>query len=317
MFTCIFGLFIEIEKETGCNNFHIVFAIFTLLIMCCNVNMGNVCKINRPFAERACRNMNTDKGDLSYECIKARHESGDTSIDGIIEELEFLLKDTETVKKQISESLGAPREVLEIYGLTLPEETAKTVDDQNLIQQLCLPGTSEQFITQEGVVRRKRKMRKKNMFKAAVNPAKRESSKKVKVRRRKALDIADLTPQQKEPYEKPELVLRALPSKSTSADVYYISPSGIKFRSSKEVERFAIMNPQSMNGLGPENFTFRRYLLGTGSPLEYKRDAGFRFGTKAKFARTMEVKIKIENPEIDDNDVNPNVVDSNPEDMTS
>ncbi|KRZ59060.1 hypothetical protein T02_3625 [Trichinella nativa] len=211
--------------------------------------------------------MNTDKGDLSYECIKARHESGDTSIDGIIEELEFLLKDTETVKKQISESLGAPREVLEIYGLTLPEETEKTVDDQNLIQQLCLPGTSEQFFTQEGWKR--------------------------------------------------ELVLRALPSKSTSADVYYISPSGIKFRSSKEVERFAIMNPQSMNGLGPENFTFRRYLLGTGSPLEYKRDAGFRFGTKAKFARTMEVKIKIENPEIDDNDVNPNVVDSNPEDMTS
>ncbi|KRZ59061.1 hypothetical protein T02_3625, partial [Trichinella nativa] len=261
------------------------------------------------FEEFNC-NMNTDKGDLSYECIKARHESGDTSIDGIIEELEFLLKDTETVKKQISESLGAPREVLEIYGLTLPEETEKTVDDQNLIQQLCLPGTSEQFFTQEGVVRRKRKMRKKNMFKAAVNPAKRESSKKVKVRRRKALDIADLTPQQKEPYEKPfqygwkrELVLRALPSKSTSADVYYISPSGIKFRSSKEVERFAIMNPQSMNGLGPENFTFRRYLLGTGSPLEYKRDAGFRFGTKAKFARTMEVKIKIENPEIDDNDV--------------
>ncbi|KRZ59059.1 hypothetical protein T02_3625, partial [Trichinella nativa] len=214
-----------------------------------------------------CGNMNTDKGDLSYECIKARHESGDTSIDGIIEELEFLLKDTETVKKQISESLGAPREVLEIYGLTLPEETEKTVDDQNLIQQLCLPGTSEQFFTQEGWKR--------------------------------------------------ELVLRALPSKSTSADVYYISPSGIKFRSSKEVERFAIMNPQSMNGLGPENFTFRRYLLGTGSPLEYKRDAGFRFGTKAKFARTMEVKIKIENPEIDDNDVNPNVVDSNPEDMTS
>ncbi|KRZ17396.1 Methyl-CpG-binding domain-containing protein 4 [Trichinella zimbabwensis] len=214
---------------------------------------------------------NTDRGSLSYECIKARHERGDTSIDGIIEELEFLLKDSETVKKQISESLGAPREVLEIYGLALPEETAENVDDdQNLIQQLCLPGTSEQFITQEGWKR--------------------------------------------------ELVLRALPSKSTSADVYYISPSGIKFRSSKEVERFASMNPQSMNGLGPENFTFRRYLLGTASPLEYKRDAGFRFGTKAKFARTMEVKIKIENPEIDDNDVlrvNPNVVDSNPEDVTS
>ncbi|KRY33443.1 hypothetical protein T01_15028 [Trichinella spiralis] len=246
MFTCIFGLFIEIEKETVCNDVDLNFAILQYIYS---------------------SNMNTDKGDLSYECIKARHESGDTSIDGIIEELEFLLKDTETVKKQISESLGAPREVLEIYGLTLPEETAKTVDDQNLIQQSCLPGTSEQFITQEGWKR--------------------------------------------------ELVLRALPSKSTSADVYYISPSGIKFRSSKEVERFAIMNPQSMNGLGPENFTFRRYLLGTGSPLEYKRDAGFRFGTKAKFARTMEVKIKIENPEIDDNDVNPNVVDSNPEDMTS
>ncbi|KRZ38936.1 hypothetical protein T4C_2112, partial [Trichinella pseudospiralis] len=236
---------------------------------------------------------NTDRGSLSYECIKARHERGDTSIDGIIEELEFLLKDGETVKKQISESLGAPKEVLEIYGLALPEETAENVeDDENLIQQLCLPGTSEQFITQEGVVRRKRKMRKKSIFKA-VNPVKRW---------------------------KRELVLRALPSKSTSADVYYISPSGIKFRSSKEVERFASMNPQSMNGLGPENFTFRRYLLGTGSPLEYKRDAGFRFGNKAKFARTMEVKIKIENPEIDDNDVlrvNPSVVDSNPEDVTS
>ncbi|KRY00734.1 hypothetical protein T4E_4913, partial [Trichinella pseudospiralis] len=279
------------------------------------------------FEEANCNMNNTDRGSLSYECIKARHERGDTSIDGIIEELEFLLKDGETVKKQISESLGAPKEVLEIYGLALPEETAENVeDDENLIQQLCLPGTSEQFITQEGVVRRKRKMRKKSIFKA-VNPVKRKPSKKVKVRRRKALDIADLTPQQKAPYEKPfqygwkrELVLRALPSKSTSADVYYISPSGIKFRSSKEVERFASMNPQSMNGLGPENFTFRRYLLGTGSPLEYKRDAGFRFGNKAKFARTMEVKIKIENPEIDDNDVlrvNPSVVDSNPEDVTS
>ncbi|KRY00733.1 hypothetical protein T4E_4913, partial [Trichinella pseudospiralis] len=155
------------------------------------------------FEEANCNMNNTDRGSLSYECIKARHERGDTSIDGIIEELEFLLKDGETVKKQISESLGAPKEVLEIYGLALPEETAENVeDDENLIQQLCLPGTSEQFITQEGVVRRKRKMRKKSIFKA-VNPVKRKPSKKVKVRRRKALDIADLTPQQKAPYEKP------------------------------------------------------------------------------------------------------------------